>query len=183
MCTEPGKAVIAIPCSDLQTFFGSDEKKAGVTYLGPFCVNSFAVMNAVCALDPTLVCRAPGVAIHRTGRRIAAMVHRRRLAQESVVRATILSSGHHAMPDVSNYERLRMERRGCPQRPRFARPPLPADAGRGEDASGAYLAVDGPAQARRRNPCRGGIGAVLQMSINYDVSVCLSALNLPRVSC
>jgi hypothetical protein len=52
-----------------------------------------------------------------------------------------------------------------------------------EDASGAYLAVDGPAQARRRNPCRGGIGAVLQMSINYDVSVCLSALNLPRVSC
>src|ERR1019366_8197098 len=94
MCTEPGKAVIAIPCSDLQTFFGSDEKKAGVTYLGPFCVNSLAVMNAVCALDPTLVCRAPGVAIHRTGRRIAAMVHRRRLAQESVVRATILSSVH-----------------------------------------------------------------------------------------
>ena len=53
VCTEPGTAVIALPCSDFQTFFGSDEKKAGVTYLGPFCVNSSAVMNAVCALDPT----------------------------------------------------------------------------------------------------------------------------------
>jgi hypothetical protein len=51
-CTEPGKAVVALPCSDFQTFLGSHEKRAGVTYLGPFCVNSSAVENAVCALDP-----------------------------------------------------------------------------------------------------------------------------------
>jgi hypothetical protein len=52
-CTEPGKAVIALACGDFQTFFGSDEKRVGVTYLGPLCVNSSAVENAVCALDTT----------------------------------------------------------------------------------------------------------------------------------
>ena len=50
-CAESGKAVLALPCSDFQTFFGSDDKGLGLTYLGPVCVNSSFAQSAVCAPD------------------------------------------------------------------------------------------------------------------------------------